>query len=129
MHRKIRFVALIINNYPWTKNISTWARETFSASKGSVRSALQVAPVKASKKAGKFNLSLSPSYVLYNNFTQGTTTHGVSAISQITYNMTPKDMLFFEGAYSSEPAKNLFHTHFGNFKDNFSYMFSYMRRF
>ena len=122
------FVGLIINNYPWTKNISSWARETFVASKGVVKSTLQIAPVKANTKAGKFNFSMSPSYVLYNDFKEGSTRQGVAAIFQTTYSMTPNDVLFFEGAYASEPSKNLFHTHFGNFKDNFSYMFSYMRK-
>ena len=127
-NQQASFVGLIINNFSWTKNISSWARETFSAGHD-VKSTLQVAPVCTNAKAGKFNFSFKPSYVMYNDLKKGSTTQGVGAIFQTTYSMTPKDMLFFEGAYASEPSKNLFHTHFGNFKDNFSYMFSYMRRF
>ena len=127
--KKTSFVGLAINNFSWTKNISSWARETFVASKRGANSQLEVAPVRANADVGKFNFSLSPSYTLYNDFKEGTTTQGINTIFQTTYSMTPKDIIFAEAKYTSEPSKNLFNTHFGKLKDNISYMVSYMRKF
>ncbi len=127
--KKTSFVGLAINNFSWTKNISSWARETFVASKRGANSQLEIAPVRANVDAGKFNFSLSPSYTLYNDFKEGTATQGINTIFQTTYSMTPKDIIFAEAKYTSEPTKNLFNTHFGKLKDNISYMVSYMRKF
>jgi hypothetical protein len=66
---------------------------------------------------------------MYNDFKEGTTTQGINTIFQTTYSMTPKDIIFAEAKYTSEPSKNLFNTHFGKLKDNISYMVSYMRKF
>ena len=127
--KKTSFVGLAINNFSWTKNISSWVRETFVASKRGANSQLEVAPIRANADVGKFNFSLSPSYTLYNDFKEGTTTQGINTIFQTTYSMTPKDIIFAEAKYTSEPSKNLFNTHFGKLKDNISYMVSYMRKF
>ncbi|MBQ8459470.1 hypothetical protein IJ541_05135 [bacterium] len=127
--KKASFVGLAINNFSWTKNISSWVRETFVASKRGANSQLEVAPIRANVDAGKFNFSLSPSYTLYNDFKEGTTTQGINTIFQTTYSITPKDIIFAEAKYTSEPSKNLFNTHFGKLKDNISYMVSYMRKF
>ena len=127
--KKTSFVGLAINNFSWTKNISSWVRETFVASKRGANSQLEIAPVRANADVGKFNFSLSPSYTLYNDFKEGTTTQGINTIFQTTYSMTPRDIVFAEAKYTSEPSKNLFNTHFGKLKDNISYMVSYMRKF
>ena len=127
--KKTSFVGLAINNFSWTKNISSWARETFVASKRGANSQLEIAPIRANADVGKFNFSLSPSYTMYNDFKEGTTTQGINTIFQTTYSMTPKDIIFAEAKYTSEPSKNLFNTHFGKLKDNISYMVSYMRKF
>ena len=127
--KKTSFVGLAINNFAWTKNISSWVRETFVASKRGANSQLEIAPVRANADVGKFNFSLSPSYTLYNDFKEGTTTQGINTIFQTTYSMTPRDIIFAEAKYTSEPSKNLFNTHFGKLKDNISYMVSYMRKF
>ena len=127
--KKTSFVGLAINNFSWTKNISSWARETFVASKRGANSQLEIAPIRANVDVGKFNFSLSPSYTMYNDFKEGTTTQGINTIFQTTYSMTPKDIIFAEAKYTSEPSKNLFNTYFGKLKDNISYMVSYMRKF
>ena len=127
--KKTSFVGLAINNFAWTKNISSWVRETFVASKRGANSQLEIAPVRANADVGKFNFSLSPSYTLYNDFKEGTTTQGINTIFQTTYLITPRDIIFAEAKYTSEPSKNLFNTHFGKLKDNISYMVSYMRKF
>lgn len=127
--KKTSFVGLAINNFSWTKNISSWVRETFVASKRGANSQLEIAPIRANADVGKFNFSLSPSYTLYNDFKEGTTTQGINTIFQMTYSMTPRDIVFAEAKYTSEPSKNLFNTHFGKLKDNISYMVSYMRKF
>lgn len=122
------FGALAINNFPWTKNISSWARETFVASNRDANSTLEVAPIRANVNVGKFNFSLSPSYALYNDFKAGTTQQGFNPIFHATYSLSPKETIWTEVKYSTEPAKNFFDTHFGKFKDNISYMISYMRK-
>ena len=127
--KKTSFVGLAINNFSWTKNISSWVRETFVASKRGANSQLEIAPIRANADVGKFNFSLSPSYTLYNDFKEGTATQGINTIFQTTYSMTPNDIIFAEAKYTSEPSKNLFNTHFGKLKDNISYMVSYMRKF
>ena len=127
--KKASFVGLAINNFAWTKNISSWVRETFVASKRGANSQLEIAPIRANVDAGKFNFSFSPSYTLYNDFKEGTAKQGINTIFQTTYSMTPKDIIFAEAKYTSEPSKNLFNTHFGKLKDNISYMVSYMRKF
>ena len=127
--KKTSFVGLAINNFSWTKNISSWVRETFVASKRGANSQLEIAPIRANADVGKFNFSLSPSYTMYNDFKEGTTTQGINTIFQTTYSMTPRDIIFAEAKYTSEPSKNLFSTHFGKLKDNISYMVSYMRKF
>ena len=127
--KKTSFVGLAINNFSWTKNISSWVRETFVASKRGANSQLEIAPIRANVDVGKFNFSLSPSYTMYNDFKEGTTIQGINTIFQTTYSMTPKDIIFAEAKYTSEPSKNLFNTHFGKLKDNISYMVSYMRKF
>ena len=111
--KKTSFVGLAINNFSWTKNISSWVRETFVASKRGANSQLEIAPIRANTDVGKFNFSLSPSYTMYNDFKEGTTTQGINTIFQTTYSMTPKDIIFAEAKYTSEPSKNLFNTHFG----------------
>lgn len=127
--KKASFVGLIINNFSWTKNISSWARETFVASKRGANSQLEIAPVRANVNAGKFNFSLSPSYTMYNDFKEGTTTQGINTIFQTTYSVTPKDIIFLEAKYTSEPNKNLFNTSFGKFNNNISYMISGIHNF
>jgi len=126
--KKPSFIALAINNFSWTKNISSWVRETFVASKNAANSTLEVAPVKGNVSAGKFKFYLSPSYAIYNDFHNGARcTQGINTIFQTSYSISPKDMIFGEAKYTSEPSKNLFNTHFGKLKDNISYYIAYMR--
>lgn len=127
--KKASFVGLAINDFSWNKNIKSWGRETLVASDKGVSSTLEVAPVRVSADVGKFNFSLSPSYALYNDFKQGTTTQGFNTIFQTTYSMSQKDMIFAELKYSTVPSTNLFKSHFGSFKDNTYCMFSYLRKF
>ena len=125
--KKPTFIGIGINNFSWTKNISTWARETFVVSKEVSKSTFEAAPVKANITAGKFNFAFSPAYTMHNDFRNGTTRHGINTIFQTSYSISPKEMIFAEAKYTSEPAKNLFNTHFGKFKDNISYFIAYMR--
>ena len=125
--KKITFLGLGINNYAWTKNISTWARETFVAAKHVSTSTLEVAPVKVNTDVGKFNFALSPAYTLHNDFRTGNASQGINTIFQTSYSISPKDMIFAEAKYTSEPAKNLFNTQFGKLKNNISYFICYMR--
>ena len=125
--KNVSFFGLGINNYSWTKNISTWARETFVAAKNTSKSTLEVAPVKANASIGKFNFAFSPAYTLHNDFKTGSTTQGVNTIFQTSYSISPKDMIFAEAKYTSEPAGNLFKTRFGKLKDNIAYFICYMR--
>ena len=123
------FVGLALNNFSWTKNISSWVRETFTASNRGVNSTLEIEPVRVNAATGNFNVSFGPAYVINNDLKAKTTTQNLETVLQTTYTLTPSDKLFFEAAYKTEPAKNIFDTHFGKFKDNISYMFSYMRFF
>ena len=125
--KSISFLGLAINNYAWTKNISTWARETFVASRNTSKSTLEIAPVKANVSAGKFNFAFSPAYALHNDFKTGSTTQGINTIFQASYSISPKDMISAEAKYTSEPVANLFKTRFGKFKDNISYFICYLR--
>ena len=127
--KKASFVGLAINDYAWNKNISSWGRGTFVASDRAANATWELAPVRVNKSVKKFNFSFSPSYALYNDFKAGTTTQGLSFIPQITYSPTKRNTFFLEMKYSTEPAKNLFKTHFGSPKDNMFYMFSYMTKF
>ena len=123
------YVGLAINNYSWTKNLSSWARGVFSTTFKGANSALEVAPIKANASLGKFNFSLAPSYALYNDFKAGTTTQGFNPIFQTTYSANPKTKIFAELKYTTEPSKNLFHTHFGKLKDNIAFMVACMTNF
>ena len=125
--KKVTFLGLVINNFSWTKNISSWARGTFVAADKTATSTIEAAPVKANITAGKFNFALSPAYTLHNDFKEGTTKQGINTIFQVSYSISGKDMIFAEAKYTSEPAKNLFNTHFGKLKDNISYFICYMR--
>ena len=125
--KNISFLGLAINNFAWTKNISSWVRESFVAAKQTAASTLEVAPLKANATVGKFNFAISPAYTLHSDFKSGNTTQGINTIFQTSYSISPKDMIFAEAKYTSEPAKNLFNTHFEKFKDNISYFIAYMR--
>ena len=125
--KNVSFLGLAINNFAWTKNISSWARETFVSSKQVTKSTLEVAPIKANVSAGKFNFALSPAYTLHNDFKDGTTKQGINTIFQTSYSLSNKDLIFAEAKYTSEPAKNIFDTKFGSLKDNISYFIAYMR--
>ena len=116
---------LVFNNYSWNKNLSSWARDVVSTSGNT----LEVAPVKATLKAGKFDFSVAPAYTLYNDFESGKTTQGINFISQTVYSINNKNKIFFEGKYMTEPSNKLTNTRFGKFKDNFSYMCSYLYYF
>lgn len=119
----------VVDNYSWTKHISSYVREALMISGKGTNSTLEVAPIKANANVNKFNFSLGPAYTLYNDFKNGTTTQGINMIFQTTYSMTPKDKLIAEAKYVSTPSKNLFDTHFGKLKDNTSVMIAYMRIF
>ena len=129
--KKASFVGLAINNYSWTKNLSSWARETFVTSNRATSSTLEVAPIRANADIGKFNFSLAPSYTMYNHLrgSDKGTKQGINTILQATYPISPKETLFAEAKYTSEPAKNVFNTHFGKIKNNIAYMISYLRNF
>ena len=121
---------LIINNYTWTKNLSSWARELFTTSKNWTKSTLEIAPLRANTEKGRFHFSLAPAYTMYADFKNGEKcSQGVNTIFQTTYSLSQGDQLFFEAKYMSEPAKNLLKTHFGKLKNNISYMVSYMKNF
>ena len=123
---KPSFVALAINNYSWTKNVSSWARGVFSTTFGNAKTTIEAAPVRVNEKFGKFNFSFGPAYAIYHNFKNRTTTQGFNPIFQTTYTINPKVKIFGEFKYTTEPAKNLFDTKFGKFKDNMNYMVACM---
>lgn len=127
--KKVSFIALGINNFSWTKHISSWAREVFIASKKDAKSVLEISPIKLNTDIGKFNFALGPAYTIYNDFKKGTARQGINTIFQTTYKISPKEKIFAEAKYTSEPSKNLFNTHFGKLKNNISYMLAYMRNF
>ena len=128
-NKQASFLGLAVNNYSWTKNISSWAREIFVASDRGLNSTLELSPIKANVNVGKFNLSLNPAYAIYNDFRNKTIKQGINTILQAIYPASPKDKIFIEAKYASEPDKNLFNTRFGKLENNFSYMISYMRNF
>lgn len=130
--KKASFVGLAIHDQTWHQNVchpnfkvdvGSWGRETFIASNRNTNSILEIAPVRVKTSTGKVSFSLNPSYALYNDFREGTTTHGINTIVQATYS-TPSYTLWGEAKYSSEPAQNICNTLFGNVKDNLSYMLS-----
>lgn len=125
--KKPSFIALAINNFPWTKNLSTWVRETFVAGNKTSNSTLEAAPVRANASLGKFSFSLAPSYTLRNDFREGTTTQGINTVFQTLYTATPTDKIILEAKYTSEPSKSLFNTHFGSLKNNVSYFIAYLK--
>jgi hypothetical protein len=127
--KKPSFIGIAINNFSWTKNLSSWIRETFVANKHTTTSTLEAAPIKANVSAGRFNFALSPAYTLNNDLKEGSTTQSINTIFQTSYSISPNDMIFAEAKYTSEPAKNLFSTHFGKLKDNISYYIAYMKKF
>lgn len=127
--KKVAFLGLFINNYSWNKNFSTWFRGSSVLSKEATKLTLEAAPVKGNISAGKFNFTLAPAYALHNDFKSGTSTQGLNTIFQASYSITPNDMIFAEAKYTSEPAKNLFNTHFGKLKDNIAYFICLMKKF
>ncbi len=124
--KKVSFLALAINNFSWTKNLSTWARETVVAAKSGVSAVTEISPLKVNADAGRFNFAFGPAYTVYNDFRAGTTTQGINTIFQTSYKISPREMIFAEAKYTSEPNQNLFKTQFGNLKNNISYFIAYM---
>mgnify|MGYP003571399091 CR=1 FL=1 len=100
-NKEVGFTSLIIENYPWTKNFSSWARGIFSASKSGQSFTGQFAPLKASTQVGKFDFSVTPSLEISRDFKAKTTTTGFTPIFQTTYQANSNDMIFFEAAYST----------------------------
>ncbi|MCQ2753784.1 MAG: hypothetical protein MJ231_01920 [bacterium] len=111
------FLALIINNYKWTKNLSTWIRGVFSASDKNVSTTLQVAPIKGNVDVGKFNFALAPAYVVSHDFKTNTTVQSPNAIIQTAYNPTKNDQVFVE--YNIPMKSNA----------SASYMLTWLRKF
>ena len=117
------FASLFVDNFSWTKHISSWFRGTLICSERDANLFIQTAPVAGNVNIGKkINISIKPCHIMSSNLKDGTTTQSVGAISQMTYSIDPRTQLFFEASYSSKSTKNLFNTHFGKFKDNTSYM-------
>lgn len=121
------FAGIAFDNFNWSKNFSSWARDLFLASKNGVTSNLDVAPIKYNTSAGKFNFSVMPAYGRVDDFVNHTTTHNIKAIFQSMFSITPKDRLCLEMQYGSIPAANISDTRFGSFADSFNFTATYSR--
>lgn len=120
------FVLRSINNYSWTKNISTWVREALVISGKNANSTLEVAPIKVNTNIDKLNISLAPAYTLYYKF-KGNLNYGINTLLQLIYPITKKDKVAIETKYVSTPTTDPLKPHFGNFTNNISGMIIYMR--
>lgn len=118
-----------MNNYNWTKYVSSWIRGVFVVSKKSANSTIEVSPLRANFSLGKVDMSLNPAYAIYNDYKTGKTTQGMNTIFQATYSLSPKDKFFLEVKYALEPAENFFDARLRKAEDGTSYMISYMRNF
>ena len=49
-NKQASFLGLAVNNYSWTKNISSWAREIFVASDRGLNSTLELSPISSTLK-------------------------------------------------------------------------------
>lgn len=122
------FEAVLDNEYSWTKNLSSWIRETLHISKKEKELASEIAPIKFNVPVKKFDFSVAPVYNLQHDFSEREIKQGVSALVNATYSINSNNSVQFEAIYSSKPVNNLFKTTFGKFKDNTSFMISYLRK-
>jgi hypothetical protein len=127
--KQFTFESQLENDYSWTKNISSWIRETFHLSKKENNLCSELAPVKFNTSYKKFDTSLAPVYMIQNDFREKETTQCAGVVWNTTYNIDSNNSLEFEAAYTSKPEKNLFKTCFGKLKDSISYQLSYLRKF
>lgn len=127
--KQVTFESQLENDYSWNKNISSWIRETFHLSKNENNLKSELAPLKINKSLNNFDTFIAPVYVMQNDFKEKETRHGLGLVCDAIYNIDSNNSLKFEAEYETEPAKNLFKTHFGKLKDNISYVISYLRRF
>ena len=129
-NKNATFLGLFIDNYSWTKNVSSWVRGTLAVSKDAVNTTLEASPVRYNVSAGKFNFGINPAYTVYNDALANTTTQGVNTIFQSSYSMTPSDKLFLELRYSSTAAGSLKDIKFEEpNENNMFYMLSYQKTF
>ncbi len=127
--KQFTFESQLENEYSWTKNISSWVRETFHLSKNENNLLSEVAPIKANTSLGKFDGSLAPVYMLHNDFRGKETKQGLGLVLSTMYNIDSSNALKFEAEYATEPAKNLFSTQFSKLKDGISYVIAYIKTF
>ncbi len=127
--RQFTFESQLENEYSWTKNLSSWIRETFHLSKEENNLTSEIAPVKFNKSIGKFDNSVAPVYVLANDFKEKENVQCAGLVLNSTYNIDSKNALKFEAEYITKPVKNIFDTTFNSFKDGFAYMVAYIRQF
>lgn len=123
------FESQLENEYGWAKNISSWVRETFHLSNNENNLLSEVAPLKVNASSGKFDGFFAPVYMLHNDFKGKESKQGVGLVLNSMYNIDSNNALKLEAEYTTEPAKNLFNTHFGKLKDSISLVFSYIRNF
>ena len=127
--KQFTFESQLENEYSWTENLSSWVRETFHLSKIENNLKSEVSPVKLNKSFDKFDTSVAPVYVMQNDFKEKETQQGLGIVLDAVYNIDSKNAMKFEAEYETEPAKNLFKTHFGKLKDGVSFVVSYLRNF
>ena len=124
------FACIVFDNYSWNKNISSWARGLLLASKKSVTSTIDVAPVKFSSALGdKFNVAVMPAYCRQDDFLNGVTLRNIKAIVQSMISVNKKNRFCLEMQYGSIPAEKLSEVHFGKFSDTFNFTVTYQRMF
>jgi len=127
--KRCTFESQLENEYSWNKHISSWIRETFHLSKQETALTSEIAPIKVNKSFKKFDAFVAPAYILANDFRDGETWQCLGIVLNTMYNINSKNSIKFEAEYITDPAKNIFKTKFGSFKDNTSYVVSYIRNF
>ena len=127
--KQFTFESQLENEYSWTKNISSWVRETFHLSKKENNLTSEVAPIKANASYNKFDSFVAPVYIMQNDFKEKETMQNLGVVLNTTYHFDTNNSIKLEAEYTSKPTKNIFKTQFGKLKDNLSYIVSYIRKF
>ena len=127
--KQLTFESQLENEYSWTKNISSWVRETFHLSKEENNLTSEIAPIKINNSFDKFDTFAAPVYLIGNDFKEKEHIQALGLVLSTVYNIDSNNSIKFEAEYTSEPAKNIFKTKFGKLKDNISYIISYIKNF
>ena len=127
--KRITLETQLENEYSWTKNISSWVRETFHLSKAENNLTSELAPIKINKSFGKFDTFAAPVYIGLNDFKEKEHAQCAGLVLHSTYNIDNKSAIKFEAEYYTNPAKSIFETSFGKFKESIVYVVSYLRQF